>query len=619
MDRRSLAGISLALVVAVTVVYAPVREHEFLNFDDDAYIVENAPLRQGLTLAGLRWAFTAEGDLYVPLTWISYLLDQEIHGLSAGGALVANAVYHALSATALLAALSVATGAVWCSAFVAAVFALHPLHVESVAWASERKDVLCGLFWNLTLLAYVLYARRPSVLRYAWVFLGTALAMGAKPMAVTLPFVLLLLDFWPLRRISSAAGATTLAWRARLLEKLPLLALSVAGAVLTYGFQEAHGAIRSQEAIPLATRLGNASLSYLSYLWQAVWPVDLVVFHPYREPSASSALGAGAVLLGASVGALLSARRHPYLPVGWFWYLGTLVPVIGLVQVGEQSMADRYTYVPLVGATLAVTWWADEIASHPRTRAALSALAGCAVLALAVTAHAQVAVWRNGVTLFEQALRVDPSNQTARGNLGIALVRRGDVDAGVRELATALGATGGPERKRRFVYAYLVARGRSSLREGKAQFAVPFFRTARQIEPALPAAPLWLSRALLSQQRFDEALETLRAATEIAPTAVMPAVDLAELLASCRNHGPCEPGEALRVAQRAVALSPDSAAPLGALAEASAANGRHQQALRVLERAVAIALDAGQSGLAARLLERRERYARHARAGSGAP
>ena len=507
--KAGLTELALASVLAVLTlaVYAQVREHQYLNYDDDLYVVENPHLLEGLSLESLRWAATTTHDgLRIPLTWVSYLTDATLWDLEAGAVLLTNVAYHTLSGLLLFWALFAATGARYESAFVAAVFLLHPIHAESVAWASERKDVLCALFWNATLAAYVRYAKRPSALGYALVVLGHALALASKPMAVTLPAALLLFDFWPLGRL----GLDRFEWprvRRALLEKLPLLALSAIVMGATYATQQADGTMRDLATIPLLDRLGNASLSYAGYVGHSLWPSSLSVFYPYRAELGASAWIAGLGLLAVTALALGALRRAPYLTVGWLWFLGTLVPVIGLVQVGEQAMANRYAYLPLVGLSISLAWWASTLAERFAMRRALGVVALLATLAMTVLGYREVAHWRDGITLFRHALASDPTNATARANLGIAQLLAGEVDEGVGALSQAFGIEAQGMGARAAVRDVLLAHAKSASKERKHWMAIALLRPATVVAPYSIPVHGELGRALFRQRRYDAAME----------------------------------------------------------------------------------------------------------------
>jgi tetratricopeptide (TPR) repeat protein len=417
---------ALALAALVALAYGAVGGLGFVNFDDPRYVFQNPHVQRGLTFEGVAWAFTTfHAGNWHPLTWLSHMLDVELFGLDPGPHHVVNAVLHGVATLLLFGLLRSATGRTWPSALVAALFAVHPLHVESVAWISERKDVLSAVFWMLATWAYVRHARRPGAARYAAVAAALALGLMSKPMVVTLPVALLLLDFWPLGRISSAAPLRPQAL-ALVREKAPLLALSLASGAVALLAQSRGGGVASLPALQASARIGNALLSCALYLGKTVWPARLAAVYPHP------ALGAGgmpawAVLASALLAAALTAlvlwqrRRRPVLAVGWLWYLVTLLPVIGLVQVGLQGMADRYTYLPLVGIFVALAWLAAEAAeASPRRRVVVATACVGVVLACAAVSRRQVETWRDSFTLFGHALEVTEGNWLALRNLGIA-------------------------------------------------------------------------------------------------------------------------------------------------------------------------------------------------------
>jgi tetratricopeptide (TPR) repeat protein len=423
----------LALVALVAAVYAPVRNHAYINFDDTQYVSENAHVAGGLTRDAVGWAFTTtHAGNWHPLTWISHMLDVQLFGVDPGAHHVTNVVLHACNTLLMFWLLLRLTRALGRSLFVAAVFAVHPLHVESVAWIAERKDVLSAFFGLLCLLAYHAYARDPRPIRYAAVAGTFALALLAKPMLVTLPMLLLLLDHWPLGR----ASRTPL--RRLLLEKAPLFALSAASSAITLWAQSGGGAVKALDALPLGRRAANASLAYVGYLQKTLWPEGLAVLYPY--PSAIPAWQvAGALTLLALVTfvALRERKRRPYLVVGWLWYLGMLVPVIGLVQVGSQPMADRYTYLPMVGVLVAFAWGMHELLSARDARW-LPIAAALVIAACASVARRQVGHWRDSFALWEHALAVTRDNARAHANLGHALSKLGRLDEAIPHYEAAL-------------------------------------------------------------------------------------------------------------------------------------------------------------------------------------
>jgi protein O-mannosyl-transferase len=453
--RRNI-GIGLFLVVAIAAVYWPVSRAEFVNLDDDRYVTENPHVQRGLTWAGAEWAFTTVAQSnWHPLTWLSHMADWQLFGSWAGGHHLVSVGFHAASGILLFLILARMTRRRWPSAVVAALFLVHPLHVESVAWVAERKDVLSTFFGMLTLGAYALYVERPSVGRYAAAFVLLALGLLAKPMLVTLPFVLLLLDFWPLGRlkgVGDAAGQASAAdfwprpfpWRRAgwlVLEKVPLLALVAAASVVAYVAQERGGAMLPSESLPLSVRKANALVSYVGYLGMMVWPRGLAVPYPYVFPIPPWQVQCAEAALVIVTALVLWQRRRPYLAVGWFWYVGMLVPVVGLVQQGNQTLADRYTYVPLIGIFVAITWLAaDGLAKWGRrARRLTAAMAGVVVLAACAAVSAnQVRYWSDSVTLLRHILNVTANNTVAHDLLGAALAERGQTDEAIRHFQEVL-------------------------------------------------------------------------------------------------------------------------------------------------------------------------------------
>jgi len=436
LEQRNLV-LGLLLVLATLALYNPVVHHPFVNFDDDRYVTDNAHVRAGLRWATVRWAFTTFDEAnWHPLTWLSHALDCQLFGLNPAGHHYINVLLHALNAVLVFWLLWRATGFAGRSLMVAALFALHPINAESIAWVAERKTPLSMLFFLLALWAYGAYTRRPNLARYGTVAGLFACGLMAKPMIITLPFVLLLLDFWPLRRIRGplagessekdpAVAAQSLAWLA--LEKLPLLILAAVSAMVTVKAQRAGDAIGSITQYPVSIRLGNAVVSYARYMGKTVWPANLAPMYPLREGSLKTpAIFAAAILLLVITGFVLAGRRRRYLVVGWLWFLGTLVPMIGLVQVGTQAMADRYAYLPLLGLFIMVCWGTAESASRWRNSTAwVTGLAVACLLALAASAHRQIGYWSDNVPLWSHTAEVTTANFIAEDNLGGALLEEG--------------------------------------------------------------------------------------------------------------------------------------------------------------------------------------------------
>ncbi|HEY5999932.1 MAG TPA: tetratricopeptide repeat protein [bacterium] len=436
--RLACLAIAVALVLAVALVYVRTGRNGFVKYDDNSYVYENPVVLRGLTPEGIAWAFGIHASNWHPLTWISHMADASLFGARAGGHHLHSALLHGANALLLAAALARLTGALWPSALVAALFAVHPLRVESVAWASERKDVLCGLFFLLAVAAYARHARRPSWVRFAVVAALFALALASKPMAITLPLVLLLLDWWPLGRFAARRRPADL-----LLEKVPLLVLAAGSALITLRAQLE--GVRDFVAPSLAARLANATVSCAAYLGQSLWPSDLAVLYPYPTQVGWAGPVAAAALLAALLGMAVAARRrHPVLLFGVLWYLVMLVPVLGIVQVGAQARANRYTYLPLIGPALAAVWLAVGLApAGRRVRAAGVAVAAAALTAFGAAAWLQAGFWRNSRTLFERTTAVTADNYLILTNLGQEYVEAGEFDAARRALEQAVRANPG--------------------------------------------------------------------------------------------------------------------------------------------------------------------------------
>ncbi len=437
--------VCLGIVILVTGLYARTIGHDFIYCDDDQYVFENPQVKKGLAADAIKWAFTrSHAANWHPLTWLSHMLDTRLFGLNAGAHHLVNAGLHAINAVLLFLLLRMMTGAFWPSAVVAALFALHPLRVESVAWVAERKDVLSGLFFMLTLMAYTWYAKRPGILNYMGVMLLTALGLMSKSMLVTLPCLLLLLDIWPLGRWQSKnAGpgdnATPSLFSPQptfqlILEKLPLFCMSIASSIITVVSQKAGTALGNLDTLPFAARLSNALLAYVQYIGKTIWPSDLSIFYPHPalvSPLSYSALTwqliiAALLLICITVLVIRQIKNRPYLTIGWFWYLGTMVPVIGLVQVGMQSMADRYTYLPLLGIYIMIVWGIRDLSDHRHKK--LMPPVVIAVLALfTLLSWAQIGRWKNTQTIFEHAIDATSSNYFAYNHLGRAFENKGEL------------------------------------------------------------------------------------------------------------------------------------------------------------------------------------------------
>ena len=426
--------VAFVLAIVTLAVYSPVLQCQFVNYDDNHYVTENVHVRSGLAGSTLRWALTStEQANWHPLTWLSHALDYQLFGLNPAAHHATSALIHAVNVALLFLILWGGTGAMGRSTLVAGLFALHPFNVESVAWVAERKNVLCTLFFLLALGAYGWYSRKPSKRRYFVVAVLFALGLASKPMVITLPFVLLLADFWPLRRIqgwtTNSASIDQATFGKLVLEKIPLFALSAASAIITIHAQRSGGAMPSTQILPFGMRLANGIHSYAAYLWKTSWPIHFAPFYP-GAPLQYWQIGLSAsFLILVSATAWRWRNSHPDFLFGWLWYLGTMFPVLGLVQVGGQAMADRYTYIPLIGIFIASVWGASDIADKMRISPSVRAIAASVVLtALAFLTVRQISYWQTSVELWSHALQVTDNNLVAEDNLGVALLALGDND-----------------------------------------------------------------------------------------------------------------------------------------------------------------------------------------------
>lgn len=548
-SRTRLAVAAMVIAAAVAVIYAQVGSHAFHQFDDDEYIVANAMVQQGLTAQSLTHAFTTcTSANWHPLTILSHMLDCELFGLAAGAHLTVNVVLHAANAVLLLLLLARLTGAFWPSLAVALLVAVHPLNVESVAWASQRKAVLSGLFALLTLHAHVAYARRPSLGRLARTGLCLALGLLSKPTLVMLPFGLLLLDVWPLRRLRLEAWSQT--WRRPVLEKIPLVGLSLLASLATLYAQATMGAVASRAAVPFDLRLANAAASGGWYLLKAFFPWHLGVFYPLpAAPPWGAAALAATLLAGLSWAAWRWRHSRPWVMVGLLWYGLMLVPVLGLIQVGAQAHADRYAYLPLIGFWMGLVWLLDDLTrtGPAATRRALAALAVAALAGLTVAAHRQVAHWRDGAALFTRALQVCGPSATMHSNLGNALIAVGRHAEAVPHYHAALAIAPTDGR----VWNNL---GSSLMTLGRLQEAIPTIERALELNHGAPQTAANLGSAYVRAGRLEDGIRLLEQAA--AQTPLLPA-SYAELGDAYAQLGRLD--EAVRGYERALAAAPSMA------------------------------------------------------------
>ena len=576
--------ICAVLVIMNITLFGPVRNHEFINLDDNVYITENAQVREGITPRGILWAFTSiEGCNWHPLTWISHMIDVQLFGLNPAGHHLVNVLFHIANSILLFLVLRKITAALWPSAFVAVLFAVHPLHVESVAWAAERKDVLSTFFWMLTMGAYAFYAARPDLKKYLITLGLFALGLMAKPMLVTLPFVLLLLDFWPLKRWNTQEGLSRPASRSLdisetsrkknkkdkpkapssppkektfytthtqkslylLQEKIPFFVLAGLSCTITLIAQFKGGAAATIGEIPLMPRLENALVSYLLYIQKMFWPTDLAIFYPYEKVIPPWQFIGAALLVAAITYISIRFRKNqPWLAVGWFWYLGTLIPVLGLIQVGKQAMADRYTYIPLIGLFFVVTWGIPALLEKYALKKILSAASISVVIIFSFLTFRQVSFWKDDFTLFGHALQSTPENYLAHCNLGLALTMRGQYEEAYSHFSEALRIFPSSEVANNNIGMLLQKQGR--LEEalvyfnkvlqtnpnnvesrknigitlsylGKLDDAYAYFEESRRIKPDDAETHYYMGSILLRQKRLSEAMERLNEAVRLNP------------------------------------------------------------------------------------------------------
>jgi protein O-mannosyl-transferase len=552
--------ISLLLSSITLTLYWPVQSFDFV-YDDGLYVAVNQHVHGGLTLDGLKWSFTTfHAGNWHPLAWLSHMADVELYGLDTGGHHWTSVLIHMANAILLFLVLSGMTLSLWTSALVAALFAIHPLHVESVAWVSERKDVLSGLFWILTMGAYVHYVRRSDIRRYLLVLFSFTLGLLSKPMVVTLPFVLLLLDYWPLQRLERTRTAfdkwvfpgrvSTRTNALRLIiEKMPLLMMVAILSVVTIFAQGSVNAIWSLEDLSYEVRFANALVSYMEYIQKMLWPVDLAVLYPHAGLPYVWKIAVALIFLASiSYLAFRKAREFPFLLVGWLWYLGTLVPVIGLVQVGSQAMADRYTYLPLVGLFIVVAWGAKSIVERkPEWSRAIVVFILVTLSSLLLLGRSQVDTWRNSITLFEHALLVTKINPLAQHNIGAFYLEQNDCKKAVPHFLKAI------EMKNDFSRAFH-GLGVCAVRENNPAGALHCFQQAIRIDPHFVKPRIDRGLLFMQQQRFDEAEEDFRQALRIYPAQEIALTNLGMLYIQQGKLGDAEAHliEALR-------LNPDSA------------------------------------------------------------
>jgi protein O-mannosyl-transferase len=586
----SNVGICIALAGLAWLIFGQTRWHDFVNYDDPRYVYENTKITGGLNIGGIAWAFTHVHSMnWHPLTTISHMLDCQLYGLNAGWHHLTNVLLHTLAAILLFLALRQMTGALWRSAFVAAVFTIHPLRVESVAWIAERKDVLSGVFFMLTMLAYWCYARAPRVGRYLLVVFVFACGLMSKPMLVTLPFVLLLLDYWPLDRIKGQF------WK-RFVEKLPLIALSALSSIATFLAQKA--AVGWTEDLPILERINNAIVSYALYIWQMLWPVHLAVFYPHPENRLPlwETIFSLLLLICITVVAITLRKQRPYLLTGWLWYLGMLVPVIGLVQVGWQGRADRYTYLPQIGLYIAATWAVTDLTALWRhQRSILSAAALLTVVVLSWSAWVQTSYWRDSETLFRHALAVTVNNDVAENNLGIVLLRQGKVDEAISLLQASvdLRPDNSPAHENL---------AKALLQKGHVTEALIHYRKLLELQPDNIEAHNIVGTVLVQQGQIQDGVEEWQKVLVIQPDNGNAMSNLAWVFATSPDQSLRDGPKAIELAEQALRLSGGRIPVLyRTLAAAYAESGRFTEAIQTAQQGIELANSQGNPGLATEL------------------
>ena len=537
--KKPLLIISLLLSIIAFMAYRQVTHCAFINFDDTGYVTDNRHIQDGLTVKGITWAFTTGyASNWHPLTWISHMADVQLFGLQPGWHHLVSLLFHLANTVLLFLVLHRMTNAFWQSAFVAALFALHPLHVESVAWAAERKDVLSAFFWMLTMGAYVSYVARPGLTRYLTLLLSFALGLMAKPMLVTLPFVLLLLDYWPLQRLEQKRPSEEVRKpsfkdiesgtppekapvqpvdhrpliRPLLTEKIPLFVLALLSSIVTYLVQRHGGATVTLEALSASARMANASVSYITYMVKMLMPANLAVFYPHPTSwPLWQVLGSLVLLIAITVTVIAGARKHPYTAVGWFWYVGTLVPVIGVVQVGSQALADRYTYIPLVGLFIIIAWGVPELLKKwPYRKEALLASSALCLLCLSLVTWRQVGYWRNSIALYDHAMEVTDRSDLIHNNRGAAYLDLGKYPQTIADCSRAV------EINPRYWDAYY-NRGLAYLGLVDYPQAVADFNRAIEINPKYGEAYNNRGLAYIHLADYSQAVADFNRAIEINP------------------------------------------------------------------------------------------------------
>jgi len=584
MDKNSNRNwsflICLTLTLVTLAVYFQVHSFGFVDYDDPAYVSQNPHIQTGITLQSVKWAFTSgHAGNWHPLTWLSHILDWQLYGSNPAGHHLTNLFFHIINTLLLFLVLKRMTNAVWQSAFVAALFALHPMHVESVAWVSERKDVLSAFFWLLAMLAYTRYVKKSNLTNYLFTLLVFALGLMAKPMLVTLPFVLLLFDYWPLERISRFSRQI---FYRLVLEKVPFFALSVISSIITFLVQQSGGAISSLAKISIQSRVCNALISYVQYIGKMFWPRHLTFFYPYPVENVSIlfTVTSAVLLIAATIFVLRLAKKYPYLFTGWFWYLGTLVPVIGIVKVGGQAMADRYTYITLIGLFIIIAWgFPDLLAKWRYRKVALTSSALLIILAMSICTRFQIHYWQNSRTLFQHALDVTKNNYVAYSGVANSLVLQGRLDEAIQNYSQSI----------RIAPKYVLARiglGDALLKDGKIDQAVIECQKALQIKSDEPDGLNILGIALSQQGKLDEAVKCFTLSLQIRPDFANTHDNMGHVMILQGNYD-----EAVVHLTESIRLDPGYALPYYHLGQVLVQRGEINEAVTYFEKALQLKPD----------------------------
>ena len=578
--------ISILLALVTFALFLPVRHHQFINFDDDLYVSQNRHVQAGLTGDSIRWAFQINDDgktYWHPLTWLSHMLDCQLFGLQPGVHHLVNVLFHIANTLALFWLLKAMTAAFWPSAVVAAIFALHPLQVDTVAWVAERKNLLSTVLWILTVAAYLQYARQPSMFRYSSVIVLFGMGLMAKPMLVTLPCVLLLLDIWPLGRMGlpkaqnrhladAAPGTGSATWMRLIVEKIPLFILAGLSSAITLLMHKRLGLILSADHLSIGSRLENASISYVRYIGKTLWPRDLAIFYPLQAEWSLLEITSAVLLLISLTGiAIWQIRARPYFAVGWFWFLGTLVPVIGFVQVNEQAMADRFAYVPLIGLLIAITWGVTQLCAHWQLRSVVPiAVALLAISASTACTVRQITYWKTSETVFAHAIAVTRRNAVAHVGLGLALADKREFKQALEHLSEAL-----------------------------------------QIKPNSPEIHVMIGQIQVQQGDVTNAIASYSEAVRYNPDFPEGLNNLAWLLATSADSKLRNGTQAVLLAERACDLTDyKKAIMIGTLAAAYAEAGRFSDAIRTAQAALVRAVSSREKNIADKNAQLIELYRR---------